>query len=159
MVNRGFTQTSPRYEITDNEERFQVAIDVPGVQAEDINISVEEDGQQVLSISGKREPTSPAAENDYRFTSRFAQRFYLDPTVDIDRFTAKLNNGVLVVTAPKNIMKIEENIRRIPVMDESSTNEPGKASEDTEYTTVDAIAEAPPSADEDDKPQGGSDNE
>merc|ERR1711907_424211 len=56
-----------------------------------------------------------AATESSRSTSKFSQSFYLDPTVDVDNFTATLKNGVLVVSAPKDLAKLEENVRRIPI--------------------------------------------
>merc|ERR1712164_185890 len=56
-----------------------------------------------------------AATESSRFSSKFSQSFYLDPTVDVDKFTATLKNGVLVVSAPKDLGKLEENVRRIPI--------------------------------------------
>merc|ERR1712125_193025 len=50
-----------------------------------------------------------------KFAYKFSNTFSLDPTVDVDRFTANLNNGVLVVSAPKDLAKLEKNIRRIPI--------------------------------------------
>merc|ERR1712176_976384 len=56
-----------------------------------------------------------AATESSRSTSKFSQSFSLDPTVDVDNFTATLKNGVLVVSAPKDPAKLEENVRRIPI--------------------------------------------
>merc|ERR1712207_61693 len=50
-----------------------------------------------------------------RFSSKFFRSFTLDPTVDVDSFTATLKNGVLTVSAPKDLSKLEENVRRIPI--------------------------------------------
>merc|ERR1719157_421948 len=50
-----------------------------------------------------------------RCTSNFSKTFSLDPTVDVDKFTASLKNGVLNVSAPKDLAKLEENVRRIPI--------------------------------------------
>jgi HSP20 family protein len=110
LANRAFRQSSPRYEITDNDERFQVAVDVPGVKMEDINVSLEEDGK-ILTISGQRESTNER----YSFTSRFAQSFTLDSAVDTEKITANLKNGVLIIAAPKNMALIEQAIRKIPI--------------------------------------------
>merc|ERR1712107_359969 len=44
-----------------------------------------------------------------------SKTFSLDPSVDVDKFKASLNNGVLVVSAPKDFSKLEENVRRIPI--------------------------------------------
>ena len=47
-----FRFSSPRYEINDGEDAFQVALDVPGVKASDIDVSVEED---ILTVKSQRE--------------------------------------------------------------------------------------------------------
>jgi HSP20 family protein len=108
--SRGFTQSSPRYEIIDNDSMFQVAVDVPGVSPKDISITLEEDGHLLL-IKGVRQSKT----DSYSFSTKFSQTFSIDPSVDIDKFTAKLENGVLIVAAPKDMKRIEENIRSIPI--------------------------------------------
>merc|ERR1711862_66691 len=110
ISQQGFRRISPRYEITDNEEKFKVALDLPGVKAEDINVSYEEDNK-VLSITGQRQ----AGNDDYSFTSKFSQSFYLDRTVEVEKLTANLENGVLVVSAPKDHKRLEIGIRKIPI--------------------------------------------
>mmetsp|Transcript_21713 Transcript_21713/g.60438 ORF Transcript_21713/g.60438 Transcript_21713/m.60438 type:complete len:288 (-) Transcript_21713:267-1130(-) len=105
---QAFYRTSPRYEIVDNDELFKLAVDVPGIKMEDINVSLED---HILTVSGSRESSN---ENS-RCTSRFSQSFSLDATVDVEKFSANLENGVLVVTAPKDLKRIEDNIRKIPI--------------------------------------------
>lgn len=111
LAQRMFDQTgfsSPRYEIVDDETKFQLSVDVPGVKEEDIDIQLD-DG--FLTVKGQRTASSESS----RFSSRFSQTFSLDPSVDVDQFTANLNNGVLTVTAPKDLKKLEESVRRIPI--------------------------------------------
>jgi HSP20 family molecular chaperone IbpA len=108
IAKRMYSPSTNRYELIDNEEKFQLTVDVPGIKEEDIDIKLD-DGQ--LTVTGER-----VAESDSsRFASKFSQSFYLDPTVDVDNFTATLKNGVLVVSAPKDLAKLEENVRRIPI--------------------------------------------
>jgi HSP20 family molecular chaperone IbpA len=97
-----------RYQLVNNDKQFQLTVDVPGVKEGDIDIKLD-DGQ--LTVQGKR----VSASDSSRFTSQFSQSFYLDPTVDVDNFKATLKNGVLVVSAPKDLAKLEENVRRIPI--------------------------------------------
>merc|ERR1712232_1327274 len=99
---------SQRYELIDNNEKFELKVDVPGVKEEDIDIKLD-DGK--LTVAGERMGTSETS----KFASKFSKTFSLDRTVDVDRFTANLKNGVLVVSAPKDLAKLEENIRRIPI--------------------------------------------
>ena len=115
ILDRAYKQrSSPRYEIIDNDQAFQVAIDVPGVKVSDINVKIEEDGQ-VLSITGVRKTS--------KFETKFSQSFSLDPQVDIEKFSAVFENGVLTVSAPKDFKKIEENVRNIPIIEATSERE------------------------------------
>merc|ERR1719222_732864 len=108
MFDKQVSFSSNRYELVDNDEKFQLTVDVPGIKEENIDIKLD-DGQ--LTVKGQRIAESESS----RFSSRFAQSFYLDPTVDVDNFTATLKNGVLVVSAPKALGKLEESVRRIPI--------------------------------------------
>merc|ERR1719324_1740100 len=98
-----------RYELVDNNEKFELTVDVPGVKEEDIDIKLEEN---LLTVQGERTSSSESSQ----FTSKFSKTFSLDQTVDVDKFTASLKNGVLTVSAPKDLGKLEENVRRIPVV-------------------------------------------
>merc|ERR1712138_273947 len=116
----------------DNNEKFELTVDVPGVKEGDIDIKLEE-GR--LIVRGQRTASSESS----KFTSKFSKTFSLDQTVDVDKFTASLKNGVLTVSAPKDLEKLEENVRRIPVMSaaaaasvDDDAAEPAIASGDTE---------------------------
>merc|ERR1712232_287581 len=88
----------------------------------------------LLTVQGQR----MAASGTSKFSSKFSKTFSLDQTVDVEKFTASLTNGVLTVSAPKDLAKLEENVRRIPVMSAAAATvdddaaEPAIASGDTE---------------------------
>ena len=114
-------QTNPRksvrYQIFDTDKQFQVALDVPGVLAEDMDVAIEKDdtssGGKILVISGEREKMG--ASGTYRV--QFAQSFFLDDeSTDVEQFSATLQNGVLVVTAPKIAPRFPERLRKIPIV-------------------------------------------
>ena len=107
FTNRAF-KTSPRYKITNTDETFEISLDVPGVNFDDIDVSID---NNVLTLSGQRQQKS----ENYRYSSKFYQSFSLDPTIDVDKVTASLNNGVLVVSAPKNLNKVENTVKKIPI--------------------------------------------
>jgi len=120
--------SSPRYDLVDDETKFQLSVDVPGIKMEDIDISLEDD---FLTVRGQR----VASDDNSKFVSKFSQTFSVGPTVEVDKFSATLSDGVLVVTAPKDMKKLEEDVRKIPIM--------MGAPEDKKV-----IAEAPPAASE-----------
>jgi hypothetical protein len=57
--------------------------------------------------------------------------------VDIEQFIAQLNNGVLTITAPKDIKKLKESVRRIPI----TTDAPPVEETATLSTTIGASSE------------------
>jgi HSP20 family protein len=123
-VASGFS--SPRFQVKDTDEAFQVELDVPGVKANDIDISVDEDGQ-VLTVRGER--VIGTDDDGAPQTKKFSKSFDLDPTSDTDNITAALNNGVLTVTVPKDLKKVEEKVKKIPVKqvtDEAVQDVPSK---------------------------------
>ena len=111
FLDRQTAMASPRYELVDNDQKFQLSVDVPGVKMEDIDVSLE-DGY--LTVSGQRLSSS----DNSRFTSKFSQTFSLDPSVDVESLSASLNDGVLVVSATKDLEKLEaaNPVRKIPIM-------------------------------------------
>merc|ERR1712107_564788 len=115
-----------RYELIDNNQKFELKVDVPGVKEEDLDIKLDD---RKITVEGKRMKVS--SNEASRFTSKFSKTFSLDPTVDVDKFTASLNNGVLVVSAPKDLAKLEENIRRIPITAASNADDTVVLEDDT----------------------------
>lgn len=99
----------PRFEMVDDDEKFQVSLEVPGVKAEDMSISLEKDGY--ITIRGER----VAKTENSHFASKFSQTFSLDPAIDVETFNANLDHGVLVISATKDKSKMEERVRKIPI--------------------------------------------
>merc|ERR1712137_1423316 len=100
-LNKG---PSLQYEITNNDEVFSISLDVPGVDPANIDVSVLDD---VLTLSGSRETET----SSYKFKKSFA----LDPLVVVEQLSANLENGVLLVSAPKDVKKPEEKVKKIPI--------------------------------------------
>jgi HSP20 family protein len=90
------TKSSPGYEIHEDNEKYSIAIDVPGVRPEDMTIKFEENGQ-VLHLSGGRK----IKKGDIVSETKFVKRFTIGDNVDVDKIAANLSDGVLQVTAPK----------------------------------------------------------
>ena len=92
----------PAVDIIEEKDRFLLHADVPGVNPEDVEISLEEG---VLAVSGVRNAEVLGENTDVRrterLTGRFSRRFTLPETTDADRVTAKASNGVLEVVIPK----------------------------------------------------------
>jgi HSP20 family protein len=92
----------PAVDILENDARFLLRADVPGVDAGDIDVSMD---AGVLTISGVRHTENPDESTDVRrierAAGRFLRRFTLPEAVNADAITAKCSNGILEVVIPK----------------------------------------------------------
>ena len=92
----------PAVDIIEEEDRFELHADVPGVKPEDIEIALE---KGVLTVSGVRNAGVLGENIDVRRSERrvgrFSRRFTLPETTDADRVSAKVSNGILEVVIPK----------------------------------------------------------
>lgn len=86
-------------DVVDNDREIRFSVDVPGIKASDLDLTVVEDG--VIRIVGTRRKVSGADGKTVK-KFRFVRSFKTDPqTVDLAQLKANLSDGVLVVQAPK----------------------------------------------------------
>ena len=92
----------PSVDIQEEDQRYVVQADLPGVAPEDIEVTLE-DG--VLAIQGSRSAASDEEKEGYRrverVAGRFHRRFRLPETTDAAAISAINRNGVLEVSIPK----------------------------------------------------------
>lgn len=92
----------PAVDIKEEDARYVIHADVPGVDPADIEVNME-DG--VLSIKGQRSSESTEEREGYKRVERvrgsFFRRFSLPDTADADAISARSTNGVLEITIPK----------------------------------------------------------
>lgn len=92
----------PRIDLVESPDAFELALDVPGVEKDNLQINLH-DG--VLSVSGERTARN-LEENDTvvrfeRQTGRFYRSFTLSNKIDEKKIEARQENGVLLVRLPK----------------------------------------------------------
>ena len=104
---------TPAVDIKEEDGRFVLKADVPGVDPKDIEVTME---QGVLTIKGERKYESEDEANGYKRVERsygtFYRRFSLPDTANAEDITAKGKDGVLEVVIPK-LEKVQP--RRITV--------------------------------------------
>ncbi len=92
----------PAVDIREDQDRFVIEADLPGVSPEQIDVQME---NGMLTIRGHRESISRQAAEGYkrveRTTGNFYRRFSLPDTADAERISARTANGVLEVSIPK----------------------------------------------------------
>jgi HSP20 family protein len=93
----------PAVDIREEEQRYVLRADVPGVDPDDIEITME---NGVLTVRGERNDGTREEGNGYRrverFSGRFFRRFTLPDTADSENISATGRNGVLEVIIPKH---------------------------------------------------------
>lgn len=92
----------PAVDIKEDADKFLVRADLPGVEAKDIDVSLE---SGVLTISGKRESEVKDEKDGYRRVERvygeFHRQFTLPESADPEKVSAKCDKGVLEITIGK----------------------------------------------------------
>lgn len=100
--NKTASTSTPATNIYENENNYQVEMNVPGRLKEDFKIAVEND---LLTISYER-PGQPTNEErktirrEFSFPS-FKRTFSLDESIDVENISAQYENGILSLTLPK----------------------------------------------------------
>ena len=93
---------NPPVDVYETTNSIVLKADVPDVNKEDVNISVE---GNVLTLRGERKRETEVKEKDFYRTERrygaFSRSFTLPGSVDADKIEADFSGGVLKVTLPK----------------------------------------------------------
>ncbi len=93
----------PAVDIKEEEDRFVIYADLPGVDPNDIEITMD---QGVLTLKGERSEETKEEREGYkrveRMSGSFYRRFSLPDTANSERIEAEGKNGVLEITLPKH---------------------------------------------------------
>jgi HSP20 family protein len=133
---------APRMDVRDTGDHYEVVVEMPGFQPEDIDVSVD---HGVLTITAKHAEATPEEgekRNGYvwreRRTSSVRRQLRVPEGVRPDQIAANLENGLLTVGLPKTV---QESAVRIPVGStpalggEANRSTPEGESESTEPTS------------------------
>src|SRR6201990_2713429 len=119
------TAWAPAVDIHENEHELVVKADLPGVEAKDLDIRVE---NNILTIRGERRFEKKVNEDNYlpveRASVSFSRSFSLANTVNADGIKADYQNGVLTLNVPK---REEAKPKQINVTVGTSTGSPAAA--------------------------------
>lgn len=107
------SQWAPRVDIREEDKRFMIMVDVPGVDPSEIEVSMD---KSILTIKGERkvdsEETGGKLTRQERVYGTFHRRFALPESADAEHISAHGKHGVLEISIPK---KPETTPRRITI--------------------------------------------
>jgi HSP20 family protein len=93
----------PAVDIKEEENRFVIFADLPGVNPKDIEITME---NGTLTLKGERKEDKEEDRDGFHRVERvrgtFYRRFTLPDTADAERIEAKGRDGVLEIVLPKH---------------------------------------------------------
>lgn len=99
----------PAADVYENAADYVVAIDLPGIDRDKLDISLENNR---LTVRGERPVTQRAEQRLERPAGRFLRRFEVPPLVDAEAIAADYKDGVLSVRLPK---RSEQKTQRVEI--------------------------------------------
>jgi HSP20 family protein len=100
----------PAADVREAKDAYTLAVELPGLAAEDLDLSLQGDSVVVCGHKGEEKQDATAAYriSERRF-GRFERTFPLPPQVDPGRIEARFREGVLTITLPKTARATEDN--------------------------------------------------
>jgi HSP20 family protein len=96
------TAWAPALDISERKDAYLVTVELPGVEADDLQITLE-DG--LLTIQGERQFTAESSEQQFHRIERrygaFRRSITLPAQVQAEQIEASFDNGVLQIVVPK----------------------------------------------------------
>lgn len=95
------TWVVPRAQIREEAEHYLLILEMPGVTKEGLDVTVE---HHELTITGHRSDEPLKGEALYRESRRSDYRrvFDLDPSIDAEKISVRIDQGVAMLTLPKS---------------------------------------------------------
>lgn len=82
-----------------DEQEVTIYIDVPGVESDDIDVSIEKN-ELTVTVERRWEDEDQQVLSSERPQGTFTRRIVLSDALDLDQLKAKTSNGVLIIAIP-----------------------------------------------------------
>jgi len=93
---------SPSIDVVEGENEFTVSCELPGMEQKDIDLSI---ASNVLTIKGEKKDEKEKKSSKYfkreTWSGHFQRTLSLPSSVDAEKVSAQLKDGILTVTLPK----------------------------------------------------------
>lgn len=92
--------TGPKLNVSEDENGYQMEFLVPGIQKEDVKISVEKGTLTISYEAPSKQEERKMLRHEFK-TGSFKRSYYLDEKTNADAIEAKYENGILFLSLPK----------------------------------------------------------
>jgi HSP20 family protein len=97
-----FSLTAPPVDVVDTDTGMEITVELPGLSRDEVKITAEDD---MLNITGEKKVEHEKKDDNYRVLERtygeFSRSIYLPRSVDPQKITAEMKNGLLKIVVPK----------------------------------------------------------
>jgi HSP20 family protein len=132
----------PRMDVTETDSEVRITAELPGVNQEDIELSINDD---LLTLRAEKAQERTEAEGDRQLVERavgvFQRTLRLPFAVDPDAVQASAENGVLTITLPK--ANAQQRARRIAVQGKPAGGNGKGAKDDRSAGATQTSGESP----------------
>jgi len=98
----------PATDIKEDDNRYVILLNMPGVAKERVTITAEDNGLKVRTTEAeKNEDDTLKTVYRERMTGTYEREFHFEEPVDIEKTAAHMENGVLELTVPKKVQDTE----------------------------------------------------
>jgi len=105
----------PTMDVTEDEDRFRVAVELPGMDEKDVAVVL---SNNVLTIKGEKRVETDETKKPYAYKERsygsFCRSIPLDVEVVTDKIEATFDKGVLTIDLPKTA-EAKKAYKKIPI--------------------------------------------
>lgn len=102
-------------ELKEKNKEYTIKAELPGVKKEDLDIDMEDN---YITINAKKQEEYDEENDGYKKSEfsygEFSRTIYFPQEIDINNTKAKLEHGVLKITAPKKIIQ-KDNKKKLTV--------------------------------------------
>ena len=116
-VNFFGNSSYPRVNVADTKNEVRIEAEIAGLSRDDVSVEYE-DGLLIISGEKKTEIEDPDVKYVYKELKRssFKRSFKVDDaTLEVDKISAKFDNGILNVTIPKKEV-IETKAKKVKIL-------------------------------------------
>ena len=95
---------APKMNVTEDEQDYELQLCVPGLAKEDLDLSLDSEGNLVVEMVKKEEKQEETSRRVLRHEfgqAKFKQLLSLPENVKKEQISAKVENGILTIRLPK----------------------------------------------------------